>query len=140
MNAVACNPASPRLVCLLWPFTKSPCYPGTRSPSQAKAPEVLCELFQDPRGDGIQLEYGASRSSMGIYRSGWGFGCYKESKVKEIDYIVLRDPVIGRKMYLGVIDRRALKRRCKRARDAIAWAKAVDERCQRMNKDGPKSD
>ena len=51
----------------------------------------------------------------------------------EIDYAVIKIPAIGRKIYLGAIDRRILKRKHKRARDAIAWANMVNYRCQRMN-------
>ena len=69
---------------------------------------------------------------MGIYRSSRGFGRHKESEVKEIDYVVMKIPVIGRKIYFGAIDRRVLKRKHKRARDAIAWANRVNDRCQRM--------
>ena len=52
--------------------------------------------------------------------------------MSEINYIIVKNLVIGRKIYMGALDSRLLKRKHKRARDAIAWANRVNDRCLRM--------
>ena len=50
--------------------------------------------------------------------------------MSEISYTFVKVPALARKVYYGVIDRRVLKRKFKRARDALTWAYMVDARCQ----------
>ena len=53
--------------------------------------------------------------------------------MSEISYTYVKIPALARKVYYGVIERRVLKRKFKRARDALNWAYMVDKRCQTIH-------